>query len=134
MTVAVIGVLVDQARAHAELILTDTLTILRDGATTVDGLGTETVAETVAWTGPGLVQVENRQPVTVDSAGRTVDASSYVAKLPIDVTVYPGDRVRVDDSLDPQHVGRVWMVRYVPTQAWMMLRRCPLDQAVPAGD
>ena len=122
-----IAAALEQACALALDVLTDTVTITRDGTITTDTLGTETAATVTVWAGAALVQAEATQPAWADSAGAPADVSRYVAKLPLDVDVRTGDRVQVTDSLDPRHVGRRWRVLHVPTQGWSVLRRCPVD-------
>ena len=130
-----IAAALEQARALALYVLTDTATITRDGTITTDALGTETAATVTVWTGAALVQAEATQPAWADSAGTPADVSRYVAKLPLDVDVRPRDRILVTASLDPQQVGRRWRILHVPTQGWSVLRRCPVDLDVEApGD
>lgn len=117
-----------QARALAEAeVLTDTVTLTRVTGTTTDSHGTETDTWAQVYAGPGLVQVGSTQPVVTASAGAPVDATAYVAKLPLSVDVRTGDRVEVTASLTVPHAGRRWRVTSVPTQGWGVLHRCPVD-------
>lgn len=116
-------------REWVERILTDHVTIERPDGVTVDDLGTETTAWRAVWTGPGLVQQEasTRRDTQVQAGGQDVDLTPYVLKCRHDRDVQPGDRVSVTASLDPRHVRRKWLILDAPTQAWTLLRRCPID-------
>ena len=56
-----------------------------------------------------------------------VGVDPHLRSETLGVAVRVGDVVQVTASLDARQVGRQWKVLAVPTQAWALLRRCPVD-------
>lgn len=125
----VIDAILNRARHDVAALLTDTVTVSRQTGVITDQWGSTTPVTTITHEGPGLVQdtATTRQGVTVVVAETVRDLLGYVVKLPTDVDVRVGDVVQVTASLDARQVGRTWKVLAVPTQAWALLRRCPID-------
>lgn len=124
-------------------LLTDTGIVERQGAPTVDELGTEhpvwvpvgpgevgpvVVDPTGASALPMLVQhVTRLASGATSSAGEAALVVDHVAKLPMDVDVQLGDRVTVTGSHDPANIG-VWFVTEVERQGWAITRRVHLER------
>ena len=121
--------LLDQARQMHLQLLTDTGTVERQGAPTVDKLGTEHPTwEPVGHALPMLVQHVTRLATgAISSAGEPGLVVDHVAKMSMDVDVQLGDRVTVTASRDPANLG-AWFVTEVERQGWAITRRVHLER------
>lgn len=121
--------LLDQARQMHLQLLTDTGIVERQGAPTVDELGTEHPTwKPVDHALPMLVQhVTRLASGATSSAGEAVLVVDHVAKLPMDVDVQLGDRVTVTSSHDHANIG-AWFVTEVERQGWAITRRVHLER------
>lgn len=121
--------LLGQARQMHLQLLTDTGIVERQGAPTVDELGTEhTTWEPVDRALPMLVQhVTRLASGAISSAGEPGLVVDHVAKMSMDVDVQLGDLVTVTGSHDPANLGQ-WFVTEVERQGWAITRRVHLER------
>ena len=123
----------DQARAWVADAYTDRVRLERaTGQFETDDLGARhPILATVYGDGdgaPGLVLYKPAtRKVIGQAAGQDIDVADYVVKLPFDAEPQADDICTVLNSLDPGHVGRRWRLLVVPSDGWLVQRRCPAD-------
>ena len=113
------------ARAQADAVLTDRVTLYRPTYVATEVGSAETLTE-LARDLPALVQ-DNTQltlRATSVSAYNTLNMQRGTMKTSLArVAPLPGDVVEVTDSLTAGLVGRRWVATEVPQQGWAVLRR-----------
>jgi hypothetical protein len=58
----------------------------------------------------------------VESGAKTVGLLQHDIRVPRDADIRRGDVVRIDESRDPNYVGRHLIVRFVPADEWLSVR------------
>lgn len=101
-----------RGRAHAERLMTDTCTITRVTAETLDADHDLTPTTTEVYTGKCRIRPRQTQDRMLEHGGDDIGAADLVVSIPITATgVQPGDTVTVDTSTyDADAVGRTYTV------------------------
>ena len=122
--------ILDRGRAAAERAMADTCVIRRRTDTTTDdfsGVATPTYA--TLYTGKCRMQQNTPSAQQLDVGEDRVLLQPFVLSVPISVTgIQPGDQATVTASLDPDLVGRVFLVKAVAHKTNLTARRLGVEE------
>ena len=99
--------LLADARIIHHQIMTDTVVLQVETGEVLNNLGVKTRVWETIYTGKGLIQYANRQPVETSSATVPVKISTHVGKLPANIQLDAGKNYRLEviESLDVNNLG-----------------------------
>ena len=118
-----------EMQAHAESLMTSTVTITRTGEPVWDeDTGTYTDATTTVYEGRCKVQTFQAFEAEPEAGGAQRVIQRYYLHVPVTAGVFlPGDRAEITASANPLLVGNVYVVAAAHEKDWQTAQRLLVD-------